>query len=171
MTSQANRSYFIDSVRYWAGDDTSISIENDEENERAQKDEQMALDEVKNKLNLNTIPQFMYRPVGLKFKSYEINTDIGNALIEYDYKNVIITLYINDHSDSSKNSDYNLDGETLETLKWKDENIVIEIKKIKDNQDKKENYVAYWKDNTAFYEISGKMEKEEFLKMIKNIRF
>lgn len=168
MTSQANRSYFIDSVRYWAGDDTSISIENDEENERAQKDEQMALDEVKNKLNLNTIPQFMYRPVGLKFKSYEINTDIGNALIEYDYKNVIITLYINDHSDSSKNSDYNLDGETLETLKWKDENIVIEIK---DNQDKKENYVAYWKDNTAFYEISGKMEKEEFLKMIKNIRF
>ena len=53
MTSQANRSYFIDSVRYWAGDDTSISIENDEENERAQKDEQMALDEVKNKLNLN----------------------------------------------------------------------------------------------------------------------
>ena len=47
----------------------------------------------------------------------------------------------------------------------------IEIKKIKDNQDKKENYVAYWKDNTAFYEISGKMEKEEFLKMIKNIRF
>ena len=71
MTSQANRSYFIDSVRYWAGDDTSISIENDEENERAQKDEQMALDEVKNKLNLNTIPQFMYRPVGLKFKSYE----------------------------------------------------------------------------------------------------
>ncbi|WP_417194556.1 DUF4367 domain-containing protein, partial [Blautia sp.] len=26
-------------------------------------------------------------------------------------------------------------------------------------------------DNTAFYEISGKMEKEEFLKMIKNIRF
>ena len=146
MTSQANRSYFIDSVRYWAGDDTS-------------------------KLNLTTIPQFMYRPVGLKFKSYEINTDIGNALIEYDYKNVIITLYINDHSDSSKNSDYNLDGETLETLKWKDENIVIEIKKIKDNQDKKENYVAYWKDNTAFYEISGKMEKEEFLKMIKNIRF
>ena len=171
MTSQANRSYFIDSVRYWVGDDTSISIENDEGNEKAQKDEQMALDEVKNKLNLNTIPQFMYRPVGLKFKSYEINTDIGNALIEYDYKNVIIALYINDHSDSSKNSDYNLDGETLETLKWKDENIVIEIKKIKDNQDKKENYVAYWKDNTAFYEISGKMEKEEFLKMIKNIRF
>ena len=32
---------------------------------------------------------------------------------------------------------------------------------IKDNQDKKENYVAYWKDNTAFYEISGKMEKED----------
>ena len=31
MTSQANRSYFIDSVRYWAGDDTSSSSENDEE--------------------------------------------------------------------------------------------------------------------------------------------
>ena len=27
MTSQANRSYFLDSVRYWVGDDTRISIE------------------------------------------------------------------------------------------------------------------------------------------------
>lgn len=171
MTSQANRSYFLDSVRYWTGDDTSISIENDEGNEKVQKDEQTAIDEIKNKLNLHSVPKFMYRPVGLKFKTYEINSDMGNALVEYDYKNTIITLYINDHSDNSKNSDYNLDGETLETLKWKDENVVIEIKKLKDKQDKKENYVAYWKDDTAFYEISGKMEKEEFVKMIKNIRF
>ena len=171
MTSQANRSYFIDSVRYWVGDDTSISIENDEDNEKVQKDEQTAIDEIKNKLNLHSVPKFMYRPVGLKFKTYEINSDMGNALVEYDYKNTIITLYINDHSDNSKNSDYNLDGETLETLKWEDENVVIEIKKLKDKQDKKENYVAYWKDDTAFYEISGKMEKEEFVKMIKNIRF
>lgn len=171
MTSQANRSYFIDSVRYWVGDDTSISIENDEGNEKVQKDEQTAIDEIKNKLNLHSVPKFMYRPVGLKFKTYEINSDMGNALVEYDYKNTIITLYINDHSDNSKNSDYNLDGETLETLKWEDENVVIEIKKLKDKQDKKENYVAYWKDDTAFYEISGKMEKEEFVKMIKNIRF
>ena len=37
MTSQANRSYFIDSVRYWVGDDTRISIENDKGNEKAQK--------------------------------------------------------------------------------------------------------------------------------------
>ena len=73
--------------------------------------------------------------------------------------------------ESTEDSSVTLEDVYKRQLKWKDENIVIEIKKIKDNQDKKENYVAYWKDNTAFYEISGKMEKEEFLKMIKNIRF
>lgn len=49
--------------------------------------------------------------------------------------------------------------------------ILNEIRKIKDKQDQKENYVAYWKTDTAFYQISGKMKEKEFVKLIQNIHF
>ena len=44
MTSQANRSYFLDSVRYWVGDDTSISIENDESEKEYEDENNLKLD-------------------------------------------------------------------------------------------------------------------------------
>ena len=34
MTSQSNRSYFIDTVKLWTGNDTNIIIENDGNNEK-----------------------------------------------------------------------------------------------------------------------------------------
>ena len=46
MTSQANRSYFIDTVKLWTGNDTNIAIENDENNEKASKDEDEAIFEI-----------------------------------------------------------------------------------------------------------------------------
>ena len=46
MTSQANRSYFIDSVRYWVGDDTKIVVDNDRTNEKECEDEQTAIDDI-----------------------------------------------------------------------------------------------------------------------------
>ena len=170
MTSQANRSYFIDSVRYWAGDDTSISIENDEENERAQKDEQMALDEVKNELDLD-VPLILDRPENFKFRSYNVNVESGYALIEYCYGQEIVNIYINDYSDERKSGAYILDGKEIATVKMKNENINITIKKIQDKNDKKENYAAYWEKDSVFYQISGKMQQNEFMNLVNNIKF
>ena len=92
MTSQANRSYFIDSVRYWVGDDTRISIENDEGNEKAQKDEQMAIDAIEEKLDLD-VPLILDRPENFEFRSYNVNVESGYALMEY-YIFLIVLLLI-----------------------------------------------------------------------------
>ena len=51
MTSQANRSYFIDSVRYWVGDDTKIVVDNDRTNEKECEDEQTAIDDIEEELD------------------------------------------------------------------------------------------------------------------------
>lgn len=37
--------------------------------------------------------------------------------------------------------------------------------------DKKASYVAYWNNSTEFYQIEAQMEEEEFVKLIKNIKF
>lgn len=170
MTSQENRSYFIDSVRYWVGDDTRISIENDEGNEKAQKDEQKAIDAIEEELDL-AVPLILDRPGNFEFRSYNVNVESGYALMEYYYGQEIITLFINDYSDERKSGAYILDGKEITTVKMKNENINITIKKIQDKNDKKENYAAYWEKDSVFYQISGKMQQNEFMNLVKNIKF
>ena len=170
MTSQANRSYFIDSVRYWVGEDTRISIENEEGKENAQNDEQMALDAIEEELDLD-VPLILDRPENFKFRSYNVNVESGYALIEYCYGQEIVNIYINDYSDERKSGAYILDGKEIATVKMKNENINITIKKIQDKNDKKENYAAYWEKDSVFYQISGKMQQNEFMNLVKNIKF
>ena len=172
MTSQANRSYFIDSVRYWVGDDTSISIENDEENERAQKDEQMALDNIEKGISAK-VPKFMYRPDGFEFKDYYVSTSAGYAVMEYYYGKNIIMIYIGRYDQEAKSSVYILDGKIIDKVNLENEKITVNIEKVKDDADTdtNENYVACWKNESIFYQITGKMQKEEFIKFIKNIVF
>ena len=173
MTSQANRSYFIDSVKLWTGNDTSISIDNDITNEELDIDqaERMAIDDIKNKLNTELVPELMYRPTDFEFKDYKVNADAGYAWLEYNYKNTIISVYMNSYNDARKSSNYLLDGKLLEVINKKDEGIEIEIIKVKDKNDEKETYAAYWTKDNLFYQISGKMNKKEFIKLIDNVYF
>lgn len=170
MTSQANRSYFIDSVRYWVGDDTSSSIENDEGNEKAQKDEQMAIDNVEKELGVN-VPLILERPKGFKFKDYRVNAESGYAFFEYSYNGEILTIYINKYDKETKSSGASLDGKEIDTIKLPEEEISIQIKKIMAKGDKKASYVAYWSSSTEFYQIESQMEEQKFIKLIKNIKF
>ena len=170
MTSQANRRYFIDSVRYWVGDDTRISIENDEGNEKAQKDEQTAIDNVEEELGVN-VPLILERPKGFKFKDYRVNAESGYAFFEYNYNSEILTIYINKYDKETKSSGASLDGKEIDTIKLPEEEISIQIKKIMAKGDKKASYVAYWNSSTVFYQIESQMEEKEFIKLIKNIKF
>lgn len=171
MTSQANRSYFIDSVRYWAGDDTRIVVDNDRTNEKECEGEQTAIDDIEEKLGVD-IPYLMYRPQGFKFKDYNISKDFEYALLQYDYKDTILTVYVNKYDDKeTKSSGASLDGKEIETIKLPEEEISIQVKKIMTKGDKKASYVAYWNNSTEFYQIEAQMEEEEFVKLIKNIKF
>lgn len=170
MTSQANRRYFIDSVRYWVGDDTRISIENDEGNEKAQKDEQTAIDNVEEELGVN-VPLILERPKGFKFKDYRVNAESGYAFFEYNYNSEILTIYINKYDKETKSSGASLDGKEIDTIKLPEEEISIQIKKIMAKGDKKASYVAYWNSSTVFYRIESQMEEQKFIKLIKNIKF
>ena len=170
MTSQANRSYFIDSVRYWFGDDTKIVVDNDRTNEKECEDEQTALDNIEKEISAK-VPQFMYRPDGFEFKDYYVSTSAGYAVMEYYYGKNIIMIYIGRYDQEAKSSVYILDGKVIDKVNLENENITVNIEKVKDDADTNENYVACWKDESIFYQITGKMQKEEFIKFIKNIVF
>lgn len=170
MTSQANRSYFLDSVRYWVGDDTKIVIDNDRKSEKEYEDEQKAIDDIEEKLDID-LPYLMYRPQGFKFKDYNVSKDFENALLQYDYEDTILTVYVNKYDKGTKSSGASLDGKEIETIKLPEEEIRIEVKKIMAKGDKKASYVAYWNNSTEFYQIEAQMEEKEFIKLIQNIKF
>lgn len=170
MTSQANRSYFIDSVRYWVGDDTKIVIDNDRKSEKEYEDEQKAIDDIEEKLDID-LPYLMYRPQSFKFKDYNVSKDFEYALLQYDYEDTILTVYVNKYDKETKSSGASLDGKEIETIKLPEEEIRIEVKKIMAKGDKKVSYVAYWNNSTEFYQIEAQMEEKEFIKLIQNIKF
>lgn len=170
MTSQANRRYFIDSVRYWVGHDMKIVVDNDRTNEKECEDEQTALDNIEKEISAK-VPQFMYRPDGFEFKDYYVSTSAGYAVMEYYYGENIIMVYIGRYDQEAKSSAYILDGKIIDKVNLENENITVNIEKVKDDADTNENYVACWKDESIFYQITGKMQKEEFIKFIKNIVF
>ena len=170
MTSQANRSYFLDSVRYWTGDDTKIVVDNDRKNEKEYEDEQKAIDDIEKELSVD-IPRFLYRPEGLEFKDYNISKDFEYALLQYDYNDTIMTLYINKYDKETKSTGASLDGKEIETIKLPEGEASIQVKRIMAKGDKKASYVAYWNNSTEFYQIESQMEEKEFIKLIKNIKF
>lgn len=172
MTSQANRSYFIDSVKLWTGNDTKIVVGNASKNDssKMEEDEEGAITDISEQLKIN-VPRFVYRPNTFEFKDYEVDKNLKFGLMEYQYKNTIVTLYVDQNSDAQNSSAIGLDGREIKKIEFSDDDIVITLMEVEGKKDQDRNYVAYWKQEAVYYQISGKMEENEFEKLIKNIRF
>lgn len=172
MTSQANRSYFIDSVKLWTGNDTKIVVGNASKNDssKMEEDEEGAITDISEQLKIN-VPRFVYRPNTFEFKDYEVDKNLKFGLMEYQYKNTIVTLYVDQNSDAQNSSAIGLDGREIKKIEFSDDDIVITLMEVEDKKDQDRNYVAYWKQEAVYYQISVKMEENEFEKLIKNIRF
>lgn len=172
MTSQPNRSYFIDSVKLWTGNDTKIVVGNASKNDssKMEEDEEGAITDISEQLKIN-VPRFVYRPNTFEFKDYEVDKNLKFGLMEYQYKNTIVTLYVDQNSDAQNSSAIGLDGREIKKIEFSDDDIVITLMEVEDKKDQDRNYVAYWKQEAVYYQISGKMEENEFEKLIKNIRF
>ena len=168
MTSQANRNYLVKSVRYLAGDDTRIIVGNSDQNENVEMAEYEAVEEIEKQLGVE-MPEFYYRPNGFEFVSYEVNQFADIAFIEYKYEENIILFYIDKQSGDTSSQTESLSGtrELIKSIDVGDNKISIE--KNKEPGDKIPSYTASWKQDNVFFNISGKIEKDELIKIMENI--
>ena len=81
MTSEANRTYLINNIRVWSGNDTRTVIDNNEKNETVNMKEYEAIEEIEEKLDID-MPEFYYRPKGFDFLKYEVNQAADIARVE-----------------------------------------------------------------------------------------
>lgn len=169
MTSEANRKYLVNSVRVWSGDDTKTVDDNDESNERANVDEEAAIEEIEEKLGVK-IPEFYYRPYGFEFSKYLVDDLTFFAWMEYEYNGNAVTLVIDKQDIKTASKINSLDGNEKDSIVVENEDVQISIKKLY-NEDNTYDYSAEWyKDGTSYF-LFGKINFEEIKKIIEKMKF
>lgn len=169
MTSEANRKYFVNTMKYLTNKDVDYVIGNDETNEDGDLSEDEARVEIEKKLKIK-VPEFMYRPDGFKFLEYQIYMNTHVAKMEYEYKKYIIMFYIAEMKDASESENFSTTGQKSEVVQENSLGVPIYVNRIEDDGDKTPTYSAHFEREDVSYRISGKIEEEEFYELIKNLR-
>ncbi|MDC7290633.1 DUF4367 domain-containing protein [Blautia schinkii] len=170
MTSEANRNYFINKVRYLAGDDTRIVGSNDEKNDRSMANETEARNRIKDELGVK-IPNFTYRPDTFEFYTYEMDSSSEFALMEYKYYSTIISMHLSRKDLSSESNMFSLHGRQITTINLQEDDVNVKIFELQDTQDVESSFAAHWNMDGVYYQISGKMKKDEFIKLVEKMKY
>ncbi len=170
MTIEANRNYFIDSVKYLTGNDTKILIDNDSSNDKPSLDEERARDKIEKEMGVE-VPEFLYRPETFEVYDCFISDETGMAKIQYLYKQNFISLYLSKKDMKSSSNSFSLSETDSETIYIPKEDIAVSVVKIQEETDLEPSYLAEWERKGCYYQFSGKMPKKIFKKILKEMIF
>ena len=170
MTIEANRNYFIDSVKYLTGNDTKILIDNDSSNDKPSLDEERARDKIEEEMGVE-VPEFLYRPETFEFYKYEITPESGIANLQYLYEENVLSVYMKKVNDNLQSSGISIPGNNVEVIYPDKANIPISMMKIEEDNDLVPGYIAEWTYENVYYQVVGKMPKEIFEKILKEMIF
>lgn len=170
MSSEANRKYLVNSVRILSGNDSQFISYSDDSNENASTKESDAIADIEEKLDVK-MPEFYYRPYGMEFYAYEVNSDNFYAKIEYEYENNILFFYIDKQDISAESNISSLKGENRVIEKIDRDDLNIIIKKVEDGTEKLPTYIASWEYENTVYYLVGKIEIDELKKIVKEMKF
>lgn len=170
MTIEANRNYFVDSVKYLTGNDTKILIDNDASNDKPSLDEEQARDKIEEEMGVE-VPEFLYRPETFEFHKYEITTESGIARLQYWYNDGIVTLYISDGLEKLQSNSLSLREDSFETVYMDKGELPATISETKEKEGIEPIYLAEWERKGFYYQLSARMEKKIFEKILKEMIF
>ena len=170
MTIEANRNYFVDSVKYLTGNDTKLLIDNDSENERPSLEEEQVRQEIEETMGVD-VPEFLYRPETFEVYDCFVSNETGTAKIQYLYKQNFISLYLSKKDMKSSSNSFSLSETDSETIYIPKEDIAVSVVKIQEETDLEPSYLAEWERKGCYYQFSGKMPKKIFKKILKEMIF
>ena len=169
MTSEANRNYWVRGFKYLTGNDTKVIVDNDENNEIANVDEDKAIQDIEDKIGVK-VPEFYYRPDGMKLLDYVISEETSVVQMEYQCEETILMLYINKQNDITSSNIYSLHGDVQESIVAGDEKTKVAIEKVYDEGENAPSYTANWTKDDVMYALYGRIDIDELKKIIKEMR-
>ena len=168
MTSEANRNYLIDNINMLIGNDVQVNVTNSSEQDVAETDETEAIMIIQDKLSAG-VPTFMYRPAKLKYYSYYIDETTMNANLNYLYGDQAINLRMQVSNDEIA-ANIAVHGDAYETIPvFSEDDLEVTLYKIQGEEEKIPSYLAQWKINNVYYQLSGKMDYKELRQMIEQM--
>ena len=167
MTSEANRNYLIDNINMLIGNDVQVNVTNSSDQDAVEIDESEAIRVIEEKLSVN-VPTFLYRPAELRYDSYYVDETTANANMNYLYRDWTINLRIQVSNDEIAANIAN-HGDADEIIQVFENNSKVELYKIQAEQDEVPSYLAQWKVNNVYYQLSGKIEYEDLRQMLEQM--
>lgn len=171
VSSVGSKSYMKELIEKFTGK-SQVDVTNVKDMDSKEKQEwaeRKAYQEVDEMIHGKSV-RILDRPEEMHFKSYVINNEMKQVDMFYEYKGETIRyeIYLN-QTDSSK-------GVTKEDEEITTSELEVQKNKIKISErktDKTETSVmsAEFEYKGVFYQLRGKMEKEDFYKIIKNLKF
>ncbi len=168
MSSDANRAYMIGVINSVFGSNIRVSINGGKDTVKSHVEGKEAYEDIYNKLGIQA-PIFRYKPEGMEYIDYDVNCDTGSAALFYEYEEFITTVYVFKNTDQSVRNHF-FDGEIVDKAIVELNDQKVDIWEIK-SEDNKNGYATQFQYKNIYYSIWGKMNKEDFKKMINNIYF
>lgn len=171
MTSEANRLRLLQTANEVLGTGDLLKANNGDDRAMSAGSEDEARQLITETLNAE-VPEFLYLPEGMAYKSYEIVEDIGYAKIQYSYKQGFLYLEMsNSLLDMSQGS---IQEQTQENDDMTEEIETLSGKisfKISEMEGRAEQYTASWQHKNASYLLWGEIDEQEMKKILENITF
>lgn len=170
MTSKANREYLLAWFNTLSGNNLQVVLENKGDVKmEGEISEEQAIAEVEEKLDLKVI-KFGYKPAGMEFLSLNVDEMIHEAIIQYMYNDTVINILINKVMEESSTGRV-FDGNVKDSFKVIfDGDDIIMVTEL-ENPNNELSYAAQLNRDKCYYSITAIMQKEEMVKMLKNIYF
>ena len=172
ITGTGSKSYLKVLMERIAGKEnlTNIDVENMESQSTEDLDVVYIFDRIRDETGISPV-HFGYMPENMYLKEYEIDGEQGRAVLLYKYNDNIVRyrMYMNDADSSHGWTD--MDELTDEYPVTLENGVQVTVQEYEVDSQENPRYVADFEYRDAQYQLMGHMEKDEFEKIIKNLRF
>lgn len=165
VVSSGKKLYIPQIIQNFRGTEVSTKVENTD-SVYSEYDEEEICQEIEEKLGVFPV-RFKYRPDSMQMMYFLLDEEEKEAVTQYKYGIYYVHVYISKDYKKSTIS-IQTDGALLDTIKIESCNMEIPVY-VYDDTEGGEYYGAEFEYLNTYYAISGRIEKDEFLKILENI--
>lgn len=167
LQSEATRMWWMESLGWNIGDDSSTKVNNDDERDMADMPEWEAASTIEKELGIK-VPKLQYKPDQCAFSDYMYEAVTNRATMYYkvgeEYLTISMTAGLNDTTSST-----NFDGSILSEEMMNVAYGVVRIREIGDKDSEKRTVIAEWDYQDVHYEIMGRVAYKEIKMIVENV--
>lgn len=170
MSSEANRAYIMQEVNRLFGSDVNTGLNNVEVKESGRTVE-YAFQDIENTFGI-TMPEFFYLPKEMEYLDYTLDKEAQIAFVRYSYGEQIIylTVFVN-NKETTRLSQEDIGTHLCDIESEWVSNLQCSLWEIYEEGDKESTYSLKWEYKNVYYEILGKIKKEELEKIADEILY